>query len=90
MSNILKLAAIAAFTVILALPAAAAARPLAHGGAANTTLHRLKATVPANAFGAAIGAAPSREIFSPDGRALGTDPDPNVRFELLRDWIRGR
>jgi hypothetical protein len=29
-------------------------------------------------------------VVSPDGRALGTDPSPAVRFELARDWGRGR
>ena len=25
------------------------------------------------------------EVYSWDGRDLGTDPDPNIRFQLLRD-----
>jgi len=29
-------------------------------------------------------------VFAPDGRALGTDPSRAVRFELARDWGRGR
>jgi hypothetical protein len=29
-------------------------------------------------------------VLSPDYRMLGTDPDPAVRFELRRDWARGR
>jgi hypothetical protein len=27
----------------------------------------------------------SPEVYSWDGRDLGTDPDPNIRFQLLRD-----
>jgi hypothetical protein len=28
--------------------------------------------------------------YNPAGGYLGTDPDLNVRFELNRDWTRGR
>ncbi|HKD30670.1 MAG TPA: hypothetical protein VKC66_32775 [Xanthobacteraceae bacterium] len=28
--------------------------------------------------------------YSPSGAYVGTDPDRNVRFELNRDWTRGR
>jgi hypothetical protein len=38
-------------------------------------------------------AAPSRDVYSgynPDGAYVGADPDLNVRFELNRDWSRGR
>lgn len=37
--------------------------------------------------------APSRDVYSvynPQGAYVGTDPDLNVRFELNRDWSRGR
>ena len=37
--------------------------------------------------------APSRDVYSvynPEGAYVGTDPDLNVRFELNRDWSRGR
>jgi hypothetical protein len=27
----------------------------------------------------------SPEVYSWDGRDLGTDPDPNIRFQFLRD-----
>jgi hypothetical protein len=42
------------------------------------------------------GQAPARDAGSfpffepPPGRPLQTDPDPNVRFELNRDSMRGR
>jgi hypothetical protein len=25
-------------------------------------------------------------VVSPEGRVIGTDPDPAIRFELQRDW----
>jgi hypothetical protein len=28
-------------------------------------------------------------VYNPAGAYVGTDPDPNVRFELRRDWDRG-
>jgi hypothetical protein len=33
--------------------------------------------------------APSTNVYNPAGAYVGTDPDPNVRFELNRDWDRG-
>ncbi len=33
---------------------------------------------------------PSQNVYNPAGAYVGTDPDPNVRFELNRDWDRGR
>ena len=33
---------------------------------------------------------PSQNVYSPAGAYVGTDPDLNVRFELNRDWDRGR
>jgi hypothetical protein len=29
-------------------------------------------------------------VYKPAGADVGTDPDLNVRFELNRDWARGR
>jgi hypothetical protein len=29
-------------------------------------------------------------VYNPAGAYVGTDPDLNVRFELNRDWARGR
>jgi hypothetical protein len=37
--------------------------------------------------------APSQNhqnVYNPTGAYLGTDPDPSIRFELRRDWGRGR
>jgi hypothetical protein len=29
-------------------------------------------------------------VYNPAGAYVGTDPDLNVRFELNRDWARGK
>ena len=29
-------------------------------------------------------------VYNPSGAYVGTDPDLNIRFELNRDWDRGR
>jgi hypothetical protein len=37
--------------------------------------------------------APSHDVYTvhtPNGAYVGTDPDLNVRYELNRDWSRGR
>jgi Na+(H+)/acetate symporter ActP len=37
--------------------------------------------------------APSHDVYTvytPNGAYVGTDPDLSVRFELNRDWARGR
>jgi len=34
--------------------------------------------------------APSQDGYNPAGAYVGTDPDLNIRFELNRDWDRGR
>ena len=33
---------------------------------------------------------PSQNVYNPRGAYVGTDPDLNIRFELNRDWDRGR
>jgi hypothetical protein len=33
---------------------------------------------------------PSQNVYNPAGAYIGTDPDPNVRSELNRDWDRTR
>ena len=37
------------------------------------------------------GTAPSQSqnVYNPSGAYVGSDPDPNIRFELRRDWDRG-
>jgi hypothetical protein len=32
----------------------------------------------------------THSVYNPAGAYVGTDPDLNVRFELNRDWDRGR
>jgi hypothetical protein len=49
----------------------------------------------ASAMTTARGKSPPRGVhtpvvISPEGRVLGTDPSPAVRFELARDYARGR
>jgi hypothetical protein len=29
-------------------------------------------------------------VYNPSGAYVGTDPDLNIRFELNRDWARGK
>jgi hypothetical protein len=38
--------------------------------------------------GASLGRAPNSVVFG--GRTIGRDPDPNVRFQLMRDQARDR
>ena len=52
-----------------------------------TTIHKGKAS---RHYASDSGAYASRtqrlpEVYSWNGRDLGTDPDPNIRFQLLRD-----
>jgi hypothetical protein len=35
-------------------------------------------------------ATETHNVYNPAGAYVGTDPDPHVRFELNRDWDRGR
>ncbi len=34
--------------------------------------------------------APHNDAYDARGNYVGTDPDANVRFELRRDWDRGK
>ena len=50
------------------------------------TTHKSKARItthPNSAYAPQKQRSP--EVYSWDGRDLGTDPDPNIRFQLLRD-----
>jgi hypothetical protein len=29
-------------------------------------------------------------VYNPHGASIGADPDPAIRFDLIRDWGRGR
>jgi len=43
-------------------------------------------------YGNATAAGPNfaRHVYDANGKYAGADPDANVRFELRRDWDRGR
>jgi hypothetical protein len=66
--------------------------PIVFSAAALTATPALAATHKSKAmhhYASAPAYAPqnqrSPEVYSWDGRDLGTDPDPNIRFQLLRD-----
>jgi hypothetical protein len=90
MSTRIALATFAALVTALTIQGTASARPAAR--ASSQAIHRLQAS---DAFGsindqtgASIGRPSSGVFFG--GRALGRDPDPNVRLELLRDKDLGK
>jgi hypothetical protein len=37
-----------------------------------------------------LAPAPQQNVYNPAGAYVGTDPDINIRFEMNRDWTRGR
>jgi hypothetical protein len=44
-------------------------------------------------YGNATAGAPDfgrHDVYGANGRHAGADPDANVRFQLRRDWDRGR
>ena len=44
-------------------------------------------------YGNATAGAPDfarHDVYGANGKYAGADPDANVRFELRRDWDRGR
>jgi hypothetical protein len=66
--------------------------PIVFGAAALMATPALAATHKSKAthhYASDSASAPQRqrspEVYSWDGRDLGTDPDPNIRFQLLRD-----
>jgi hypothetical protein len=52
-----------------------------------TVTGSLAATKP---HASAAAAATVTNVYSPSGTNLGTDPNPNVRLNLQRDWSHGR
>ena len=75
-STIKLLSATVGVAVLIAAPALAA------------TVHKAKASHHYAASGPDAYASQTQrpnEIYSWDGRDLGTDPDPNIRFQLMRD-----
>src|SRR6202045_4198470 len=95
MSAKIKLIALAALVTALSVQWTAFAQnyftafPAAPEYQSNQTVNRLKAKIPAKAFGSANDQAGASFDRSPtdvvsSGSLVGPDPDPNVRFEILR------
>jgi hypothetical protein len=79
----LTLAALAAFLIVVSAQGPASARgvsPTANDLRSDPAFSRLQ--------GASLGRAPNSVVFG--GRTIGRNPDPNVRFQLLRDQARDR
>ena len=75
-SNKVKLlSAVVAAAALMASPALAASKT-----------HKAKMTY-SNAY--AFQPQQARELVGWEGQTLGTDPDPNIRFQLLRDQNLG-
>ena len=76
-SNTIKLLSAAVFvTALISTPALAA------------TIHRGKTSHHHAASASDAYASQTQrpsDVYSWDGRDLGTDPDPNIRFQLMRD-----
>jgi len=77
--TIKRLSTVAGLAILIATPALAA------------TIHKGKAShhyaSDSDAYASQTRRPP--EVYSWDGRDLGTDPDPNIRFQLLRDQNLG-
>jgi hypothetical protein len=83
MSAKLTLAALAALLIVVSAQGPASARgvsPTANDLRSDPAFSRLQ--------GASVGRAPNNVVFG--GRTIGRDPDPNVRFQLMRDQARDR
>jgi hypothetical protein len=83
MSAKLTLAALAAVLTVVSAQAPASARgvsPTSSDLRSDPAFSRLQ--------GASLGRAPNSVMFG--GRTIGRDPDPNVRFQLIRDQARDR
>jgi hypothetical protein len=94
MSAKIMLAAVAAFLMVIYVQGTASARgysPAANDYRFKQTIKRFKARVPSDAFGSIgyrmstpFGRSSDNVIFSV--WTVGRDPDPNIRFQLLRDF----
>ena len=83
MSAKLSLAALAAVLAVVSIQGPASARgvsPTANDLRSDPAFGRLQ--------GASLGRAANSVVFG--GRTIGRDPDPNVRFQLMRDQTRDR
>jgi hypothetical protein len=83
MSAKLSLAALAAVLTVVSIQGPASARgvsPTANDLRSDPAFSRLQ--------GVSLGRAANSVVFG--GRTIGRDPDPNVRFQLMRDQARDR
>jgi len=101
MSARIKFTTLAALLTALSVQGPASAQnyfttyPSASEYRSNQAINRSKAKIPSNAFGSVNDRASrsfdrSTDVVDYSGKVLGRDPDPNVRFELLRDQDRGK
>ena len=70
------------------LPMAVSVAVLTATPALAATVHHAKAShhyAASGSDGYASQTQRPNEVYSWDGRDLGTDPDPNIRFQLMRD-----
>jgi hypothetical protein len=95
MSTRINFAALAAILTVLATRGAASAQTFGYRYASPEhqsaqEMNRSKVKLPASAYGSAGGRPGLSFHRSPDdivvgGKMVGRDPDPHVRFEILRD-----
>ena len=78
MSRKTKLVLAAVGTAALLIPPAFAAK-----------VHKAKKSANPYASYASGRAYGANTVFGFEGQVLGTDPDPNIRFQLLRDQSQG-
>jgi hypothetical protein len=86
-----NVAAIAVAMTALVIPVVASAHVRTEHRL-NRHVNQLNSTALSSAYASANSAAHRRgalDVVAPDGRYLGTDPDPAIRFELGRDFGRG-
>jgi hypothetical protein len=93
MSAKLTLAALAAVLTVASIQGPAAARgvsPTAHDLRSDPAFHGTQGWRALGSINASqsFGRGPGDVTFG--GRSIGRDPDPNVRFQLMRDQARDR
>jgi hypothetical protein len=93
MSAKLTLAALAAVLTVLSVQGPASARgvsPTANDLRFDPTFNRLQSSRALGSIniGPSLGQVPNDVTFG--GTSIGRDPDPNVRFQLMRDQARDR
>ena len=93
MSAKLTLAALAAVLTVASVQGPAFARgvsPTANDLRSDPAFHSARAARALGSIntGPSFGRGPGEVVFG--GRSIGRDPDPNVRFQLMRDQARDR